>query len=56
MHERCKKTGNNFPLKSYMIPIKEENKILKPSSLVVRISEEKAFEIEGIGNVILRES
>jgi len=56
MHERCKKTGNNFPLKSYMIPIKEENKNLKPSSLVVRISEEKAFEIEGIGNVILRES
>jgi CRISPR-associated Cas5-like protein len=52
MHERCKKSGNNFPLVSYMVPVREEQKILNPSSLTVRISYEKVFEIEGIGNVL----
>lgn len=54
MHERCKKQGNNFPLISYMVPIREEQKILKPTSLTVKISGEKVFEIEGIGNVLSR--
>lgn len=52
MHERCKKSGNNFPLVSYMVPIREEQKILKPSSLTVKVSDEKVFEIKGIGNVL----
>jgi CRISPR-associated Cas5-like protein len=54
MHERCKKRGPNFPLISYMVPVREEQKILKPSSLTVRVSEEKIFEIEEIGVVLSR--
>lgn len=56
MHDRCKKVGNNFPLVGYMVPIKEEQKILKPSSLRVEISNERILEIEGIGDVLLRRS
>jgi len=56
MHERCKKRGNNFPLVSYMIPLKEEQKILKPSLLTINVSDETVYEIEGIGNVLLREN
>lgn len=54
MHERCRKQDNNFPLISYMVPIKEEQGILKPSSLTVKITNEKALEIEGIGEILLR--
>lgn len=54
MHERCLKTGKNFPLVSYMVPIKEVNGIIKPSSLTVQISTEKVLEIADIGVVILR--
>lgn len=52
MHERCKKSGNNFPLVSYMVPIREEQKTLWPSALTVRVSDEKVFTIKGIGNVL----
>lgn len=52
MHERCKRIGDNFPLVSYMVPIREEQKIITPSSLTIRISNEKIFEIEGIGHVL----
>ncbi|MEW6481950.1 MAG: hypothetical protein AB1397_02945 [bacterium] len=52
MHERCKKRDRNFPLVSYMVPLREEQKILKPSSLTVKVSEEKVFVIEGIGDVL----
>lgn len=56
MHERCKKGGNNFPLVSYMVPLREEQKILKPSLLTVKVTDETVYEIEGIGNVLLREN
>lgn len=56
MHERCKKRGDNFPLISFMVPIREEQNILKPSSLTIEVSEEKALEIEGIGCVLLKEA
>lgn len=56
MHERCRKRDNNFPLMSYLIPIREEQKIIKPSFLTVKMADEKAFEIEDIGSIILRES
>lgn len=55
MHERCKKTGKNFPLVSYMIPIREENKILHPSTLTIRISNEKVIKIDDIGYVVVRQ-
>ncbi len=54
MHERCKKSRNNFPLVSYMVPVREEKKILNPSYLKIRISNEKVFEIEGIGYVLVK--
>lgn len=54
MHERCKKSGNNLPLVSYMVPVREDKKILNPSYLEVRISNEKVFKIEGIGYVLTR--
>lgn len=56
MHERCKKRNNNFPLVSYMVPLREKQRILEPSSISVKVSDEKVFEIEGIGTVLLRES
>lgn len=59
MHERCKKQDNNFPLVSYLIPICEEKKILKPSLLKVnvKVSNEKVYKvykIDEIGYVIAR--
>lgn len=56
MHERCKKQGNNFPLISYMVPIREDQRILRPSSLTVKISNEKILDIEVIGHVLLRDT
>lgn len=55
MHGRCKKNGNNFPLVSYMVPIREEKKILNPSALTVRISNEKVLEINDIGYIVAKE-
>jgi len=52
MHERCKKSGTSFPLESYMVPVREEQNILKPSSLTVKVSDQKVFAIKGIGNVL----
>lgn len=54
MHERCKKQGNNFPLVSYMVPIREEQRILKPSSLTVKVSNEKVFRIDEIRYVLAK--
>jgi CRISPR-associated Cas5-like protein len=54
MHERCKKQDNHFPLVSYIIPVREEQKILNPSYLKVRVSDEKVFKIDGIGFVLAR--
>ena len=54
MHERCRKSGNNFPLVSYMVPIREEKKILNPSYLKVRVSNEKIFKIDEIGYILAK--
>jgi CRISPR-associated Cas5-like protein len=53
MHERCQKKGNNFPLISYLVPVKEEQGILKPSYLKVKITDERVIEIKDIGKIIL---
>lgn len=53
MHERCKKDGNNFPLISYMVPIREEKKILTPSSITIRITNEKSLKINDVGFVVV---
>ncbi len=54
MHERCKKSGDNFPLASYMVPIREEKKIINPSTLTIRISNEKVLKINDIGYIVTR--
>ncbi len=54
MHERCKKSGDNFPLVSYMVPIREREKIIGPSYLKVTVSNEKVFEIDEIGYVLVK--
>lgn len=54
MHEKCKKIDNNFPLVGYMVPLREEHKILKPSYLKVRVSNERIFEINKIGYILAR--
>lgn len=54
MHERCKKSGNNFPLTSYMVPIREEQEILKPSYLKVKVSNERVLKIDEIGHVLAK--
>jgi len=53
MHERCRKIGKKFPLANYLLPIKEEDGVLKPSKFKIKIKKEIAgFEIAGIGKVI----
>lgn len=52
MHERCKKSSDNFPLVSYLVPVREEQKIIKPSYLKVRVSNENVFRINEIGYVL----
>ncbi|NWF53096.1 MAG: CRISPR-associated protein Cas5 [Nitrospirae bacterium] len=54
MHERCKKSGNNFPLVSYMVPMREESKIIYPSTITIRVSNEKVFRIEETGDVVAK--
>ena len=54
MHERCRKGNENFPLVSYMVPVREEQKILKPSYLKVKVSDKKIFKIEDIGYVLTK--
>jgi CRISPR-associated Cas5-like protein len=56
MHERCMKAGANFPLTSYMVPIRDEQKIIKPSSLAIKTEGEKIIEIKGTGFIVLKKS
>ncbi len=48
MHERCQKIDKTFPLKCYMVPIREENGLLVPTRLKV---ETRVRKILGIGNL-----
>jgi len=54
MHERCKKRGNNFPLLSYMVPIRKEQNIIYPSMLKITISNEKVFKVDQLGYILSR--
>lgn len=54
MHERCKKQNGSFPLYGYMIPVREEGKILIPSYLTVAVSNQKVLEIKDIGHVVMK--
>ncbi|MCS7163560.1 MAG: CRISPR-associated protein Cas5 [Thermodesulfovibrio sp.] len=37
MHERCKKTEEDFPLFSYLVPLTQKNKVLYPELIRVKV-------------------
>lgn len=56
MHERCKKE-KEFPLKSYLVPLREEGKVIKPSSVKIRKGiEEVLLEVQEIGYIVVSKS
>ncbi len=55
MHERCLKKDKNFPLVSYICPIKEEGGVLMPSQLKVKcLQGSNIVDIEDTGIVIMK--
>ncbi len=52
MHERCERKNGKLPLKTYLVPIKEENGIIYPSFIELEITSESLFKINDIGYVI----
>lgn len=53
MHKKCQKQEKNFPLLSYVVPIKEDRGILVPTVLKVKISKGKVCEVEDRGYIVL---
>ncbi len=53
MHDRCRQTEKTFPLKCYMVPVREENGLIMPSTLKVKVKAKKIFSLEKLGQVIL---
>jgi CRISPR-associated Cas5-like protein len=55
MHSRCQKTDRNFPLESYLVPIKEQSRIIYPSVLKIGITpREGVLNIADTGSVITK--
>jgi len=54
MHERCQHKEDSFPLRSYLVPVREEEHILKPSYVKVECTSEKVLEIEDVGRIVTR--
>jgi len=53
VHERCKKREKEFPLVSYLFPLKEKNGVLYPTKFTLRIKQPvPMLEIESKGIVI----
>jgi|YelNatPaOPRAMG01_1025707.scaffolds.fasta_scaffold18865_5 CRISPR-associated Cas5-like protein len=48
MHERCLKKDEKYPLRSYIVPVKEVRGILKPTTLKVKGEKLKVYKIEDI--------
>ncbi|MEO0022318.1 MAG: CRISPR-associated protein Cas5 [candidate division WOR-3 bacterium] len=46
MHPRCKKTGRDFNLVSFIVPLRQERQIIYPDELTIRLTSEKALMIE----------
>ncbi|MEO0255645.1 MAG: CRISPR-associated protein Cas5 [candidate division WOR-3 bacterium] len=55
MHEKCKKE-KNFPLKMYLVPIEERQKILYPSFITIRKKKERILKIQDIGYIIMEDN
>ncbi len=54
MHERCLRKENNFQLTRYMLPIIEENNIIKPSLLKIKNERERVLNIEDIEDIVYK--
>ncbi len=54
MHERCLKR-DTFPLRSYIVPIKEDRGILKPKSIILKVKGDgiKVYKIEHLATCIV---
>jgi len=52
MHERCLKRNDSYPLKSYVVPIKEVRGILQPTILRIKGESLRIYEIEGFQSII----
>jgi len=52
MHERCLKRNGKYPLRSYVVPIKEIKGILQPTTLRVKGESLRVYKIEDISKVI----
>ncbi len=53
MHERCYKKDESFPLKSFIVPIKEEGRILYPTTINISGENLRVFNIENGLSVVL---
>ncbi|MCX7732442.1 MAG: CRISPR-associated protein Cas5 [candidate division WOR-3 bacterium] len=57
MHKNCKKLRDkDFPLVGFLVPVREECGVLKPSSVKVRVPKAEVYMIDGVGYVIARAS
>jgi len=53
MHEKCFKKDGKFPLKSYIVPLKEEKGILQPIILKVKGEGLKVYKIKDFGTYVI---
>lgn len=52
LHERCKKRGKTFPLRTYLLPLREEERILYPSYVVLdKPKDAVIFGVEDLGYI-----
>jgi CRISPR-associated Cas5-like protein len=52
LHERCKRESKSFPLRTYLLPLREEKGILYPSFITLEKPEDAVvFEVKGLGNI-----
>ncbi len=57
MHERCMKRDDNFPLRTFIVPIYEEKKILYPGKLTLKVKNMKILRLnEPEANCIIIEN
>lgn len=54
MHDRCLKTGEEFPLMDFLVPIEEKKGVLTPTQITVKVKsgDVSVYDIEGLGKVV----
>jgi len=53
MHERCLKKNDKYPLRSYVVPVKEVKGILQPTTLKVKNEGLKNFKIKNVSSCVV---